>query len=180
MSRIGKKPIQVPSGVTVSIEKNTVVVAGPNGQNKTVVPSQLNVAIDGEKLIITPKYEGQNAVYGTTRTLLQNSILGATQNFEKQLEIKGVGFRAKLEGKTLVLQVGYSHQVRFDPPESVSFAVKGTTISVIGKDKQEVGEIAAQVRAIRPPDAYKGKGIRYKGEVVRLKPGKAVKTAGAA
>src|SRR6478672_674268 len=175
MSRIGKQPIQVPAGVLVSIDPGRVMVSGPKGELHQVVP--LRMAITQEESVITvtrPTERGEDrALHGLTRTLVANMVEGVTKGFEKKLEIQGVGYRAALAGTNLELQVGYSHSVKITPREGVSFEVPiPTQIVVRGIDKQIVGQTAAEIRKVRPPEPYKGKGIRYEGEYVRRKVGK--------
>lgn len=180
MSRIGLQPVIVPEEVTADITKVAVSVRGPKGTLSVVIPRHIAVSLDGTTIRVSRNREtgSVKALHGTARKLIANAIHGVATGFTKSLEVKGVGYRAALKGNDLVLIVGFSQPVTFPKPEDVMFQVKGTTIMVSGIDKARVGEIAAQIRRIRPPDAYKGKGIRYVGEVVRLKPGKAaMKTA---
>lgn len=179
MSRIGRKPIPVPSGVDVQVSAaNEVVVIGPRGTlSSTFDRDMALVRENGEIQVNRPDDARQHrALHGLTRSLLNNMIVGVTEGYRKNLEIQGVGYRAALDGQTLVLNVGFSHQVRMDPPAGISYALDGPTrVSVAGIDKQQVGEEAARIRRVRPPEPYKGKGIRYQGEVVRRKAGKAGK-----
>jgi len=176
MSRIGRKPITVPSGVEVRIgEQNFVEVKGPKGQLSQQFHGDLTLTQDnGTIMVERPDDEREHrSVHGLTRSLLNNMVVGVTDGFKKNLEIQGVGYRAAIDGKTLVLNVGYSHPVRMTPVEGVMFALDGQTkIIVSGSDKQQVGEEAARIRRVRPPEPYKGKGIRYEGEYVRRKAGK--------
>src|SRR5437762_7947812 len=175
MSRIGKKPIEVPSGVTVSVEPGRVAVAGPLGTLQQQVPQRMQIAQDNGVLTVTrPTERGEDrALHGLTRTLIANMVEGVTKGFEKRLEIQGVGYRAALKGTDLELQVGYSHAVTIKPRVGISFEVPAPTqIVVKGTDKQQVGQTAAEIRKVRPPEPYKGKGIRYEGEYVRRKVGK--------
>jgi large subunit ribosomal protein L6 len=176
MSRIGKRPIEVPAGVIVSIDPGHVTVSGPKGELRQVVPQRMQIA-QGEEGTITvsrPTERGEDrALHGLTRTLIANMVEGVTDGFEKRLEIQGVGYRAALSGTDLELQVGYSHSVKIKPREGVSFEVPvPTQVVVRGIDKQVVGQTAAEIRKVRPPEPYKGKGIRYEGEHVRRKVGK--------
>ncbi len=179
MSRIGRRPIPIPAGVEVTVgEDNVVTVKGPKGTlSHRVAPSLTVQRENGTINIVRPDDERVNrALHGLTRTLVNNMVVGVTQGFQKVLEIQGVGYRAQMEGKTLVLNVGFSHPVRVEPPEGITYSVEGTNrITVAGIDKQLVGEMAARIRGIRPPEPYKGKGIRYEGEVIRRKAGKAGK-----
>jgi large subunit ribosomal protein L6 len=172
-------PITVPKGVEVHIEGTSIKVKGPKGELCYVFPGDMQVSLsDGEIHVQRPSDTNQHrALHGMTRALIQNMVSGVSSGFEKILEVNGVGYRAEMDGKTLVLYVGYSHPVRIDPPEGISFDVDAKTrqIKVMGIDKQLVGQIAADVRSVRPPEPYKGKGIRYIDEVVRRKTGKAGK-----
>jgi large subunit ribosomal protein L6 len=175
MSRIGKKPIEVPAGVIVSVDAGRVTVSGPKGELRQVVPQRMQIAQeDGTVTVTRPTERGEDrALHGLTRTLIANMVEGVTQGFEKRLEIQGVGYRAALAGSNLELQVGYSHTVRITPREGISFEVPvPTQVIVRGIDKQIVGQTAAEIRKVRPPEPYKGKGIRYEGEFVRRKVGK--------
>jgi large subunit ribosomal protein L6 len=175
MSRIGKKPIPVPSGVTVSIEPELVRVHGPRGELQERVPRAITVAQDGEQLVVTrPTDRGEHrALHGLTRSLVANMVEGVTTGFQKTLEIQGVGYRAQLKGRDLELALGYSHPVQVKAPEGIEFEVpQPTRVVVKGISKQLVGETAAIIRKQRPPEPYKGKGIRYEGEYVARKVGK--------
>jgi large subunit ribosomal protein L6 len=175
MSRIGKRPIEVPAGVIVSVDPGRVTVSGPKGELRQQVPQRMQVTQeDGRVTVARPTERGEDrALHGLTRTLIANMVEGVTNGFEKRLEIQGVGYRAALAGSNLELQVGYSHPVRITPREGISFEVPvPTQIVVRGIDKQVVGQTAAEIRKVRPPEPYKGKGIRYEGEHVRRKVGK--------
>ena len=175
MSRIGNAPITIPDGVTVTIEPARVAVAGPLGTLQQQVPARMKIEQrDGEVVVTRPTERGEDrALHGLTRTLVANMVEGVTQGFEKKLEIQGVGYRAALSGENLELQVGYSHSVRITPRTGISFEVPvPTQVVVRGIDKQMVGQTAAEIRKVRPPEPYKGKGIRYEGEYVRRKVGK--------
>jgi large subunit ribosomal protein L6 len=175
MSRIGKQPIELPSGVNVAISPGRVQVNGPLGELSQVVPPRMKIEqADGQLVVTRPTERGDDrALHGLTRSLVANMVEGVTKGFEKRLEIQGVGYRAALRGTDLELSVGLSHPVVVKPPQGISFEVPdATTVLVKGIDKQQVGEIAAQVRKTRPPEPYKGKGIRYSGEYVRRKVGK--------
>jgi large subunit ribosomal protein L6 len=175
MSRIGKKPIPVPDGVTVAVGPGRVTVNGPKGELVQVVSGRMEIVEDEGTLVVKrPTDRGTDrAVHGLTRSLVANMVEGVTDGFEKRLEIQGVGYRAKLAGKGLELSVGYSHPVTIAAPDGIEFDVPlPTQVIVRGIDKQLVGEIASQVRRVRPPEPYKGKGIRYQGEHVRRKVGK--------
>ena len=176
MSRIGRQPIEVPSGVTVEISPGgSVTVTGPLGTLSQRVPARMAIAQeDGVVTVTRPTERGEDrALHGLTRTLVANMVEGVTKGFEKQLEIQGVGYRAQLKGTDLELAVGYSHPVTITPREGISFDVpQPTQVIVKGTDKQVVGQTAAEIRKVRPPEPYKGKGIRYQGEQVRRKVGK--------
>jgi large subunit ribosomal protein L6 len=175
MSRIGNAPITVPDGVTVTIEPARVAVAGPLGTLQQQVPTRMTIVVsDGVVTVTRPTERGEDrALHGLTRTLVANMVQGVTQGFEKKLEIQGVGYRAALKGADLELSVGYSHAVTIKPRTGITFEVPTPTeILVKGTDKQMVGQTAAEVRKVRPPEPYKGKGIRYEGEYVRRKVGK--------
>ena len=175
MSRIGKKPIPLPASVTVALAPGRVQVNGPLGELTQVVPARMLVEqTEGEIVVTRPTERGEDrALHGLTRTLIANMVEGVTQGFEKYLEIQGVGYRAALKGTDLELQVGYSHSVVLKPRTGITFEVPiPTQIVVKGTNKQQVGQTAAEVRAVRPPEPYKGKGIRYRDEHVRRKVGK--------
>ncbi len=175
MSRIGRKPITIPSGVTVSIDGSTVKVKGPKGElSRTFEPSMKLRVENNELLVERPNDEKrERALHGLTRALLANMVTGVTEGFKKTLEIIGVGYRAEKKGKNLVVSVGYSHPVQYPEPEGITLTTPApTTIVVEGVDKQKVGQVAAELREFRPPEPYKGKGIRYQGEQVRRKAGK--------
>jgi large subunit ribosomal protein L6 len=175
VSRIGRQPIPVPSGVTVSIEPALVRVHGPRGELSERIPRDITVSQDGEQLIVTrPTDRGEHrALHGLTRTLVANMVQGVTTGYEKRLEIQGVGYRAQLKGRDIELAVGYSHPVPIKAPEGIEFEVpQPTRVVVKGNSKQVVGEVAALIRKQRPPEPYKGKGIRYEGEFVQRKVGK--------
>ena len=175
MSRIGKKAVAVPSGVTVTIEGQTVTVKGPKGQLAWTVAEEIEVKQEGAELLLTKRVENTRAqaMWGLSRTLVANMVEGVTSGFEKTLELVGVGYRAAMKGNALSMQLGFSHEVDVPAPAGVTFAVpKQTEIKISGIDKQVVGEIASQIRRLRPPEPYKGKGVRYAGEKVRRKEGK--------
>ena len=181
MSRVGRMPITVPSGVAVSIEKGEVAVTGPKGELHRHFHPDMAITLDNNVLIVSRPSDNREhrSIHGLTRSLLANMVEGVTEGFEKGLEIVGVGYRAEKVGDKLVIRIGFSHTVEVLPLPGVSLNVEGNNrIKVTGIDKEIVGEMAARIRAIRPPDVYKGKGIRYAGESVRLKPGKAGKVIG--
>lgn len=179
MSRIGKAPITLPKGVSVDLKGSTVTVKGPKGTLTQTFHPDMAVALDDGVLTIERPSDSRDhrALHGLTRALLNNMVVGVSEGFKKTLEVEGVGYRAEMKGKTLVLNVGYSHPIEFEPEKDMSFEVenRGKLIRVAGIDKQMVGEISAQIRKTRPPEPYKGKGIRYQGEYVRRKAGKAGK-----
>jgi large subunit ribosomal protein L6 len=175
MSRIGKRPIELPAGVSLSIDPGRVAVTGPLGSLQQQVPVRMQIAQeDGTVTVTRPTERGEDrALHGLTRTLIANMVEGVTKGFEKRLEIQGVGYRAALKGSDLELNVGYSHPVTIKPRTGVTFEVPAATQVVVkGTDKQIVGQTAAEIRKVRPPEPYKGKGIRYEGEYVRRKVGK--------
>jgi large subunit ribosomal protein L6 len=178
MSRVGKQPISVASQVNVAIDGSHVTVKGPRGELARDLPGEIAIVQEDGRLVLTrPSDEPRvKALHGLTRTLVANMVEGVTNGFTKTLEVQGVGYRVQQQGPKIVLQVGYSHPVEVDPPEGITFAVEGNNrIHVQGIDKQQVGQIAANIRLIRKPEPYKGKGVRYQGEVVRRKAGKAGK-----
>ena len=179
MSRIGKKPILIPKGVQVDIKESTVKVKGPKGELARTFSSEIGLAIEDGHVHVTRSSDVRQmrALHGTTRAVLSNMIHGVSEGFTKQLQIDGVGYRAEMKGKQLVMALGYSHPVAVDPPVGVAFAVdeKTRTITVSGIDKETVGQVAANLRAWRPPEPYKGKGLRYQGEQIKRKAGKAGK-----
>lgn len=178
MSRIGRLPIDVPANVTVTIDGQSVTVKGPKGELNLTVASPIEVALeDGQVLVTRPDDERESrSLHGLTRTLIQNQIIGVTDGYSKGLEIVGTGYRVQQKGNSLEFALGFSHPITFDPPAGITFAVEGNNqISVHGIDKQQVGEVAANIRKLRKPEPYKGKGVRYAGEVIRRKAGKAGK-----
>ncbi len=182
MSRIGKIPIEIPSGVKVEIKDGRVAIQGPLGKLEQHVRPEITPKTEENKLRVTRRGDTarEKALHGLYQRLLSNMVIGVTKGFEKDLQIIGVGYRAKMEGKSLVLQLGFSHPVKFPVPEGINVAVADNTkINVKGIDKQLVGEVAAEIRRYYPPEPYKGKGIRYKDEYVRRKAGKAVGGKGA-
>jgi large subunit ribosomal protein L6 len=175
MSRIGRKPIEIPDGVEIDVKPGAVAVKGPKGELNQDVATEMKVAIDDGTLTVErPTDRGEHrALHGLTRSLIANMVEGVTDGFERRLEIQGVGYRANLQGKNLVLALGYSHPVTIEAPEGIEFEVpQPTEVIVRGIDKQLVGEIAARIRKSRPPEPYKGKGVRYAGEHVARKVGK--------
>ena len=175
MSRIGRMPITVPKSVTIGIADGTVHIKGPKGELERRVPSQISVITDDGSLRVERSSDEptQRSLHGLTRSLLANMVTGVTDGFTRRLEVNGVGYRAAVSAGSLVLQVGYSHPVLVPAPNGITFAVQGNAITVTGADKELVGEVAAQVRRVRPPEPYKGKGIKYAEEVIRRKAGKA-------
>lgn len=176
MSRVGKLPIPIPAGVKTSLQGHTLTVTGPKGTLTQTFLSDIGFEIGDTEIVLTRPSEKKDhrAIHGLTRALVNNMVTGVSQGFEKILQIQGVGYRVALQGKTLNLQLGYSHPVTVDPPEGINFTVDGTTtIKVSGIDRQAVGQVAADIRKLRKPEPYKGKGIRYENEKVRRKVGKA-------
>jgi large subunit ribosomal protein L6 len=181
MSRIGRLPIPVPSGVDVTIDGRNVTVKGPKGTLSRVLHPDMTVSREDGTLVVTRPTEQKThkQLHGLTRTLVNNMVVGVTDGYRKGLEITGVGYRAALSGRKLQLNLGYSHQIEIDPPEGITFEVENPTrLAVVGIDKELVGQIAAKVRSTRKPEPYKGKGVRYSGEYIRRKAGKAGKIGG--
>ena len=175
MSRIGKKPVALPKGVTASVEGQTVKVKGPKGQLQVVLPDDVMVKLDNGEVKVDPRNETKRArsMWGTSRTLVNNLVTGVTKGYEKKLEITGVGYRAALQGKNLQIALGYSHDVIFPIPEGIAITTpKPTEILITGIDKQKVGQVAAEIRGFRPPEPYKGKGVKYANEYIFRKEGK--------
>lgn len=178
MSRIGRLPIEIPTGVDVKVDGSAVSVKGPKGELALTVASPIEVAIDGSQILVTrPDDErASRSLHGLTRTLIANQIVGVTTGYTKGLEIVGTGYRVAAKGSSLEFALGFSHLVTVEPPEGITFTVEGNTkVTVSGIDKQAVGEVAANIRKLRKPEPYKGKGVRYAGEVVRRKAGKSGK-----
>jgi large subunit ribosomal protein L6 len=194
MSRIGKHPVQIPAGVTATIDGRTVTVKGPKGELQRTFSDLLEIELDGEQIVVkiprtpetadlshedfkqTKAYKAANAMQGLTRTLINNMVVGVSEGFEKKLEMTGVGYRATLKGTTLELSLGYSHPIIYPAPDNISFEVPDNThVNVKGISKEQVGQVAAEIRAKRPPEPYKAKGIHYVGEHIRRKLGKAAK-----
>ena len=175
MSRIGKKAVPIPSGVTANVEGQTVKMKGPKGNLQLVLPEEVSVKMENAAIKVDPRNETKRArsMWGTSRTLVANLVTGVTKGFESKLEITGVGYRAAVQGKNLQLALGYSHDVVFPIPEGIAIATpKPTEIVITGIDKQKVGQVASDIRDFRPPEPYKGKGVKYAGEKITLKEGK--------
>ena len=175
MSRIGKRPVAVPSGVTANVDGQTVKMKGPKGQLQFIVHDDVDVKFENGQVVVAPRFETKRAqaLYGTARAQIANLVDGVTKGFEKKLEITGVGYRAAMQGKNLQLALGYSHDVVYTIPEGITITVgKPTEITVTGTDAQRVGQVAAEIRAYRPPEPYKGKGVKYAGEFIFSKEGK--------
>jgi large subunit ribosomal protein L6 len=175
MSRIGKKPVPIPSGVTANVEGQTVKMKGPKGALALVLPDDVTVKMDKGAIKVDPRTETLRArsMWGTSRTLVANLVTGVTKGFEDKLEITGVGYRASVQGKNLQIALGYSHDVIYPIPEGIAIATpRPTEIVITGMDKQKVGQVAAEIRGFRPPEPYKGKGVRYAGEYIFRKEGK--------
>jgi len=173
MSRIGKQPIQIPPGVEVKIDGASVLVKGPKGELSINVHPSILVENSGDALTFKPKQkDGSFAIWGLSRALVFNMVKGATDGFDKRLEIEGVGYRAEVQGRNLALQLGFSHKINFAIPDGINIIVKDNVIDIFGIDKQLVGQVAASIRSFRKPEPYKGKGIHYRGEHIRRKTGK--------
>ena len=181
MSKIGKSPIKIPEGVKIEVLGGKVKVSGTKGDMEREIPKELSLNIKEGKALLTAKGKDKktNSLYGTYRMLIANMVKGVSDGWTKELELVGTGYRAEGSGGKLTIAIGFSHPVIVEAPQGISFLVEKTEIKVSGADKELVGQVAAKIRAIRPPEPYKGKGIKYKGEVVRRKPGKAAKTQGA-
>jgi large subunit ribosomal protein L6 len=178
MSRIGKLPIEIPQGVEIAINGQTITAKGPLGTESVTVREEVSITKEDNQIILVRRDEERKtrALHGLSRTLVANAINGVKTGFEKKLELQGVGYRAAMQGTTLNLQLGYSHPINFEPPKGITILVEqNTNITIKGSNKQTVGDVAATIRAKRPPEVYKGKGVRYEGEHVRKKAGKAGK-----
>ena len=178
MSRVGKKPIEIPKGVEVKVEGSEVIGKGPKGELSQSFRPEIKVELREEKIFVLPQMETKKtkALWGLTRALIANLIFGVTEGYEKKLEIQGLGYRASIEGEDLILQIGFTHPVKIKAPGGIKFSVEKNIITVSGIDKELVGQIAAKIRKVRKPEPYKGKGIRYQGEVIRRKAGKKAAT----
>jgi large subunit ribosomal protein L6 len=176
MSRIGKKPIQIPEGVKVNFEGGKVIVEGPKGKLEKEIRPEIGVEIKEGKIFVFPKTETKltRALWGTFRALISNMVEGVQKGYQKQLEIEGLGYRAEMKGEDLILQVGYSHPIKISPPKGIKISVEKNIITVSGIDKEMVGQIAAKIRKVKVAEPYKGKGIKYLGEKIRRKVGKKV------
>lgn len=182
MSRIGKKPIAITKGVKIETKDGVIRVKGPKGELEVTVPPSISVVVKDQEIVLARSSDekSQKALHGTWRAHLHNMILGVTEGFQRKLEIVGVGYKAEIKGKKIQLVLGYSHPILFEPPAGITIQVPVPTgIIVSGIDKQVVGQVAAKLRSFRPPEPYKGKGVKYEGEYVRRKAGKAAATAGA-
>lgn len=179
MSKIGKKPIEIPKGVEVKTDGDEILVRGKLGELKRKIPSEIKIEIEKDKIFLSPRVKTKEAIalWGTMRSLIFNMIKGVNEGFEKKLEIVGLGYRGELKGSDLVLYVGFSKPFEIKAPQGIKFTLEKNIITVSGVDKELVGRVAAEIRKIREPDAYKGKGIRYLGEKIKLKPGKKVVAA---
>ncbi|MBZ5563942.1 MAG: 50S ribosomal protein L6 [Acidobacteriia bacterium] len=180
MSRVGRKPIEVPSGVTLQAEGPMMIVKGPKGALEIPIPAGIRIEKQDGRYLLEREDDEHSALHGLTRSLLANAVRGVTQGFEKHLDIVGIGYRAEVKGSAVVFSLGYSHPIEFPIPEGLAIRVdKQTHLVVSGADKQKVGQVAAEIRGLRPPDPYKNKGIRYTGERLKKKVGKAAAAAGA-
>ena len=181
MSRIGRLPVNVPAGVQVNVQGSNVHIKGPKGELQRTFSSLIGIALENNQVVVTRNSDNseERALHGTTRAVIANMVHGVSTGFVVVLEVEGVGYRSEMDGKTLVLHVGYSHPVRMEPPAGISFEVdqKARQIKVLGYDREVVGQTAAEIRRVRPPEPYHGKGIRYAGEKIRRKAGKAGKGA---
>lgn len=179
MSKIGQQPIEIPAGVTITLESGMATITGPKGTLKVALPKELDVKNEESKIVIATKKDNKfsRSLWGTVRMLISNGVKGVTEGWKKQLELVGTGYRSEVQGTTLVLTVGYSHPVKIVAPEGITFKVEKSVINVDGIDKQVVGQVSSDIRASRPPEPYKGKGVKYVGEVIRRKAGKAAKAA---
>ncbi|HVB77435.1 MAG TPA: 50S ribosomal protein L6 [Candidatus Nitrosotalea sp.] len=178
MSRIGKLPIPVPAGVSVNVQGNVVTVEGPRGRLERALPAQIKVSVDADQILVERPTDGREhrSMHGLSRTLVQNMVTGVFSGYRKDLDMVGVGYRAQMQGPELVLSLGFSHPVRVTPPEGIAIEVsEPTKFAVVGISKEKVGQVAADLRKLRPPEPYKGKGVMYRGEVIRRKAGKAGK-----
>ena len=174
MSRVGRLPVPLPAGVNVEVASGRVAVTGPRGELEQHIHPDLHIAVEDSEVVVTRPSDKREhrSQHGLARALIQNMVTGVSDGHQKTLEIQGTGYRAEMDGDTLVLRVGFSHLVRKEPPDGVEFSVEGQLVHVRGANKQVVGQQAAEIRAVRPPEPYKGKGIRYQGEWVRRKQGK--------
>lgn len=181
MSKIGKKPIELPQGTTLEVKSGEVQVTGPKGSIGLFVPREVEIKNEGNVVTVSVKEKSKNAasLHGTTRAKIANAVLGVSQLWSKKLELVGTGFRAEVNGTTLTLTIGYSHPVKIEAPEGISFKVEKNIMTVEGADREIVGQVSATIRGARPPEPYKGKGIKYIDEIIRRKAGKAAKTVGA-
>ncbi|MDP3917645.1 MAG: 50S ribosomal protein L6 [Candidatus Woesebacteria bacterium] len=179
MSKIGQQPIEIPSGVTVEINGSLISISGPKGKLQVNLSKDLDIKIENNNLTIALKKDNKvtRSLWGTTRMLIANNVKGVTEGWKKQLELVGTGYRSEVAGNTLVLTVGYSHPINIEAPEGITFKVEKSVINVEGIDKQVVGQVSADIRSCRPPEPYKGKGVKYVGEYIRRKAGKAAKAA---
>ena len=178
MSRIGKMPVAIPAGVTVTIAEALVTVKGPKAQMTHPILPTTTVVVEGAEVRVSSEKITRNPMFGTMRAKIQNMVTGVTTGFSKTLEIVGTGYRAQMDGKKLVLQLGFSHPVEFNPPEGIAIKVESPTrLTISGHDKALVGQVAADIRGFRPPEPYKGKGVKYEGEYIRRKAGKAAGSA---
>lgn len=177
MSRVGKKPVKVAEGVSLSFEDKVVRVLGPKGEMAISIPDAIEVKRKGDEILVERKNEDKlsKSLHGTVQRTLVNAIKGVSEGWVKRLELVGAGYRAKIEEKTLVLAIGFSHPIKVEPPDGIDFSLEENKIIISGSDRQKVGKVASEIRKIRPPDPYKAKGVRYEGEHIRRKAGKAAK-----
>lgn len=180
MSKIGRKPIPVNAGVTVELKGSTIFLRGQNGELTVAIPKELTVTIKDNQLTVTPnvKTKESASLHGMARNIIRNAVIGVSEGFTRKLEMKGTGYRAEVKERSLILIVGFSHPVEMAIPEGITAAVERNVVIILsGSDRQKLGHFAAQVRAVRPPEPYKGKGIKYEQEIIKRKPGKAAKAA---
>ena len=179
MSRIGKQPIAIPAGVKIELSEYAITVTGPKGELAFEFHPDVGVRLVGAEVLVAPRRETKKsaALWGLTRALIANMVEGVTNGFQKKLDVEGIGYRVMLDGKALVMQLGFSHSVRVEPPVGITFAVEKNAITVSGMSREHVGLISAKIRSLKPPEPYKGKGVRYRGEVVRRKAGKKASAA---
>lgn len=181
MSKIGKQPVKLPAGVSIETTPGEIKIKGPKGELSRKIPPSVGVGVKDGAILVSSKEGTKQAksTFGTIRSIIANMVVGVTEGWSKQLELVGTGFRAEVQGRALILTIGFSHPVTIEVPEGITFKVEKSIITIDGADKELVGQIAANIRAVRPPEPYKGKGIKYLDEVVRRKAGKAAKTIGA-
>ncbi|OGK28677.1 50S ribosomal protein L6 [Candidatus Roizmanbacteria bacterium RIFCSPHIGHO2_02_FULL_40_9] len=177
MSKIGDQPIKIEEGTTIIIEGKNVLVKGSKGEMSITLPDGINAVCEDSQIVVTRRTDRFKALHGLTRSLIYNAVKGTNTQWEKKLQVTGTGYKVKMDGQNIVFEVGFSHPVKVEKVEGITFAVNNNILTISGVNKQHVGEIANRIKTIRKPDPYKGKGIRYEGEFIKLKPGKKAKTA---